>query len=446
MCDMFIATPDFTKNGTLIFGKNSDREPNEAQGIIRIPAIDREDKEVECTYKTIAQVAHTHEVLLSRPFKKWGAEMGMNEFGLVIGISSVDSKLKPSMKNEGLIAMDLVRLALERCSNSRTALDYIIELIQTHGQEGCSGYENLKLFHYHSFMIADFNQSWILETAGKHWVAKKISGFYSIANAYTIGEEFDLHSEGITDFAFKNKWIKKGKNFNFKDAFGDEKAAKKSKSIFRTNTMNNFGNDKRKSFVVADAIQLLSMSHIPDKSFNPSKSSRKSIAQYATSSSNWRQTNNSMVAEVSPKNIHTCWFTGTSSPKTSLFKPFFIKGSNIFEGLFKEPGMLIDDSLWWQAEAFHREVFVNYKRCLERFGNERNMLQQKFLTDTENMLNQTTDNETLTKYSNECLRIHLKKIKEWRYDLKKNKVAHSQFSPFYNRYIQKITKKITPIV
>ncbi|MCF8335386.1 MAG: hypothetical protein K9H65_02175 [Bacteroidales bacterium] len=38
MCDTFIATPDYTKNNKMIFGKNSDREPNEVQSIIKIPA------------------------------------------------------------------------------------------------------------------------------------------------------------------------------------------------------------------------------------------------------------------------------------------------------------------------------------------------------------------------------------------------------------------------
>ena len=36
MCDTFIALPSATKNNSLIFGKNSDREPNEAQAIVRL--------------------------------------------------------------------------------------------------------------------------------------------------------------------------------------------------------------------------------------------------------------------------------------------------------------------------------------------------------------------------------------------------------------------------
>ncbi len=33
MCDTFIAMPSTTADGSVLFGKNSDREPNEAQAL-----------------------------------------------------------------------------------------------------------------------------------------------------------------------------------------------------------------------------------------------------------------------------------------------------------------------------------------------------------------------------------------------------------------------------
>jgi dipeptidase len=33
MCDTFVALPAVTPDGSVIFGKNSDREPNEAQAL-----------------------------------------------------------------------------------------------------------------------------------------------------------------------------------------------------------------------------------------------------------------------------------------------------------------------------------------------------------------------------------------------------------------------------
>lgn len=40
MCDTIVATPAYTKNGKMLFAKNSDRSPNEPQFLQHIPAKD----------------------------------------------------------------------------------------------------------------------------------------------------------------------------------------------------------------------------------------------------------------------------------------------------------------------------------------------------------------------------------------------------------------------
>ena len=93
MCDTLIATKQATASGVAIFGKNSDRHPNEGQHLVYIPAATHPPKSrVRCTYIEIPQARQTHAVLLSKPFWMWGAEMGVNEHGLVIGNEAVFSK------------------------------------------------------------------------------------------------------------------------------------------------------------------------------------------------------------------------------------------------------------------------------------------------------------------------------------------------------------------
>ena len=41
-CDTFVALPPATKNGAVIFGKNSDRPSDEVQEVVHIPAADHE--------------------------------------------------------------------------------------------------------------------------------------------------------------------------------------------------------------------------------------------------------------------------------------------------------------------------------------------------------------------------------------------------------------------
>ncbi|MBK8821032.1 MAG: hypothetical protein IPN58_00095 [Anaerolineales bacterium] len=99
MCDTLIATKLSTSNGIAIFGKNSDRPVNEGQSMVYFPAQTYNAGSVlKCTYIEIPQVEKTHAVLLSKPFWMWGAEMGINEHGLVIGNEAVYSKI-PANKN-----------------------------------------------------------------------------------------------------------------------------------------------------------------------------------------------------------------------------------------------------------------------------------------------------------------------------------------------------------
>ena len=94
MCDTFVALPSVTSDPSLIFGKNSDREPNEVQLLEYYPAAGYgENEKVECTYLTIPQVRETRAVLLSRLFWMWGAEMGVNDKGVVIGNEAVWTKM-----------------------------------------------------------------------------------------------------------------------------------------------------------------------------------------------------------------------------------------------------------------------------------------------------------------------------------------------------------------
>lgn len=69
MCDTIIATADVTRDSVAIFGKNSDREPNEAHHIVRHPAADfTPNSRVRCTHIKFPQAKHTIAVVLAKPF------------------------------------------------------------------------------------------------------------------------------------------------------------------------------------------------------------------------------------------------------------------------------------------------------------------------------------------------------------------------------------------
>ena len=185
MCDTFVALPDATLGGAVIFGKNSDRPRGEIQDVAAYPACDYPaGAVVQCTYLQIPQVKHTLAVVLSKPRWMWGAEMGANERGVVIGNEAVWTD--QAYSDTGLLGMDLVRLGLERGANATEALEVIVDLLGGYGQGGnCS--EHFAFNYHNSFIIADKGVAWVLETAGAYWVAERItSGTRSISNSLSV--------------------------------------------------------------------------------------------------------------------------------------------------------------------------------------------------------------------------------------------------------------------
>src|SRR5688500_5681123 len=120
MCDTFVYHPGNSK--PVIFGKNSDREPNEAQQIVRFQRQPASPQKVKATFIEVEYPGSTFEVILSKPFQMWGAEMGCNEHGVTIGNEAVFTKVQFDKNNKGLTGMDLLRIALEISKTAEEAL------------------------------------------------------------------------------------------------------------------------------------------------------------------------------------------------------------------------------------------------------------------------------------------------------------------------------------
>ena len=108
MCDT-LCVP--TADG-MLFAKNSDRPPNEAQ-VVESYAARPGGGSLQTQYLTIPD-ADAAALVGSRPTWLWGLEHGVNEHGVAIGNEKIWTIDDPRAAPPALIGMDLVRLALER--------------------------------------------------------------------------------------------------------------------------------------------------------------------------------------------------------------------------------------------------------------------------------------------------------------------------------------------
>lgn len=216
MCDTYVALNTATLDKSVIFGKNSDRKISEAQ-IITFSPHKRYSKEqdLKCTHISIPQVSETNAVILSKPFWIWGAEMGANEYGVVIGNEAIATK--EPLKDKGLIGMDLLRLGLERGKTAKGSLNIIIELIERFGQGGAH-YQDGANYH-NSCLIADPDEAYLLEVAGDWWIVEKVKDFRSISNDISIRGQGDLRRDGIIQHAIEKGYCKDDQDFDFASTF-----------------------------------------------------------------------------------------------------------------------------------------------------------------------------------------------------------------------------------
>ncbi len=405
MCDTFVALPPRTRNGAILFGKNSDREPNEMQLLESHPRREyAPGASLQCTYLQIPQARQTNAVLIGRPFWMWGAEFGVNEHGLAIGNEAVWTRM-PIRKKGGLTGMDLLRLALERSATARQGLEVITGLLAGYGQGGICGLYDRSMAYHNSFILADPQEAWVLETADHLWVARQVQDFYAISNGLTIGAEYDLIHEDAIPHARRKGWLKKGRDFDFAACYSDWLYTTFSAQKQRRYQASCFLQDHA-AMALPQAMALL-QSH-PVEDYRPGRPLLgNSICAHAGNSlaRNATQTTGSIVCQLQP-GASQYWFTATSSPCLSVFKPV------VFETRLPQPGLgaatYHPDSFWWRHERLHREVLKDFAGRKNVPEPERQLFQAECLRKAA-----STDARGLAELSTAAFERHRQLIEKW---------------------------------
>lgn len=343
MCDTMVRVED----GRVLFAKNSDRDPNEAQFLEWHPRREHPPgSRLRCTWIEIPQVDRTLAVLLSRPFWMWGAEMGTNEHGVTIGNEAVFTR--QPLAASGLTGMDLLRLGLERADTAERAVATIQELLTEFGQGGGCGHEQRGFRYHNSFLVADPRRAFVLETAGRYSAVEEVRGARSISNGLTIP-------------AFARQY---GETLKTRVAAARQRQGRTACLVERVEC-------------VGDLMRIL-RDHGTDGGeprYRLLNGGMAAPCMHAGGMLAASQTTASWVAELVPGGGQH-WATGTAAPCLGLFKPVRLDQPL---DLGPPPTDQADPgTLWWRHERMHRLVLRDPPRLRNLFVAERDAVEREW--------------------------------------------------------------------
>jgi hypothetical protein len=372
MCDTFVK---YISN-RLFFGKNSDRSPNEPNLTQWFPAHrhDRSEK-IHCTYLDVDALGDAKAMILIKPSWIWGAEMGINDQGVMIGNEAVFTR-SADKKTPRLLGMDLLRLALELANTAKEGMDVILQYLGKYGQGGNCGFD--KAFYYdNSFLISDRQESYILETAGKDWVAKRIVDFGNISNRLTLEKDYTLSSFSKTT-AFASSRTEPIFSF-FSQA--RRRQACVHDSLPTAETVSDF-------LAIMQSHQTIGLRQLYRKGSISSVCMHKSLLGDHTTAS----------FLVDRNDTHqTIWISGSSSPCLGLYLPVVF--GLVAPPVFENP----QDSLqfWLDREYLHRAIYSDLID-LKTYQLNRDALQSEFIQQEHFLREAHADTLAFAEFSRDC--------------------------------------------
>ena len=385
MCDTLVALGNATKDGSVVFGKNSDRPSTEAQLITYMPANEYPTKEdLKCTYISIPQISNTYSLIMSKPFWMYGAEMAANEFGVVIGNEAVYTKEK--LQKMGLPGMDLLRLGVERANTARGALDVLIDLLEKHGQGGDCSFEKHGWYYHNSCIIADSKEAFVLETADKWWIVETVKEVRSISNNLSIRGKGDMRRKGIIQHAIESDYCKDDNDFDFALIFSDPQIPTNFSQYTRDGcTMKQLKENQGKI--------------TPSLMMGFLREHKIGICMHGSFQSVGSQV--SHLKKGVKRSIH--WFTGGTIPCLNIFKPYTFPARELrFSAKKSDPYTEINPNWFWTHQKKYIRSYRKLSAKLETQQYQRKLrkIEEEIVSgveDLDNIENQLSNNEIVEK-------------------------------------------------
>ncbi|HRP05212.1 MAG TPA: C69 family dipeptidase [Opitutaceae bacterium] len=352
-CDTWVALANSTRDGSVIMGKNSDRKVTEAQPLMYHARHHYQEGEVvKLTKVSLPQATETYEHIGSRPSWTWGYEHGLNEWGVAIGNEAVKSRV-PAVSN-ALIGMDLIRLGLERGKTAYEAMHVMISHLDP------------KKVANNSFIIADPQTAWVLETAGEYWVAKQVRDVGAISNVFSIERDYDEAHPEVVSHAIAEGWCKSEESFSFARCYTPlERDYSFSQNRYRQ--VMSILRQHKGDISVELMMDTISRSHhegtLEEPKWAPNDSWFCTVCMH--NGPEHGRTAASMVVQLwkdRPPPLRAVYWASFSSPCVNVFKPFYFAGRTIPENYSNATDTYDPASPWWSAEKLKRLVDLNYNQ------------------------------------------------------------------------------------
>lgn len=421
MCDTFTFR-EKSSTSRLWFGKNSDREPNEAHEVVFTKGTAYPNNEtVKCTYIEIPQVKETYDVLLCKPVWMWGAEMGINSHGVSIGNEAVFTRGK-TPREPALTGMDLLRLGLERSTSAREALDWMILLLEKFGQGGNCGY-NHPFYYNNSFLITDRKESWILETIEKNWAAKRFESTAAISNSLTLKGNWDEASRGFLnaqDLAAENS---------------DPLVTLFSQAVRRRECVLDGLAGVKVSDDIKAAFKVL-RSHGGHVEIPVDSLTANTVCMHAGFGPiRIDQTTGSMVVDYSGE-VPVVWVTGTSAPCLSVFHPVLLSDYSV-------DTVISSQDEWLDNEIFHRKMLLLPEELLSEFSLGRDKIESELIDKMGDTARCKPDE--LMKITTDCNENRKAFLKNWlkKISTLKGLRGHILYRAAWNKFNREANIRIT---
>lgn len=203
-CCMVVALGRATVDGHTLFGHATALPEGGAATLCLLTEHEHAaDEKVKVGSVELPQARQTHRVLGVRTAGLWGVYHGVNEHAVAVGTLPLRTRLGGTVA--GLLGTDLVRLVLERARTARQGVDLFADLLCRHGQNGDA-----------AFLIADGNEAFAVETAGRWWVYQEVEEVRAQTDVCTIRQDWDRIVPGLAGHVIeRGLWPDDGTKIDF---------------------------------------------------------------------------------------------------------------------------------------------------------------------------------------------------------------------------------------